>query len=129
MCAIGEPSGPILKGITYSVRPRIQPLNRPVSVSFISLGLTQLLVGPASVLLREQMKVRSSTRATSLGSERARKLLGRFSALSRIRVPALTIWSHRRSYSSCDPSHQYTWSGRHSATISSTHARSFALVT
>ena len=31
---------------------------------------------------REQMKVRSSTRATSLGSERARKLLGRFSGSS-----------------------------------------------
>src|SRR6266568_2850605 len=99
MWAIGEPSGPMLHGITYIVRPRIQPLNRPPSVSFISLGCTQLLVGPASVLLREQMKVRSSTRATWLGSERARKLLGRFSGLSRRKVPEATICSHRRSYS------------------------------
>ena len=36
----------------------------------------------------EQMNVRSSTRATSLGSERARKLLGRFSWFSRMNVPA-----------------------------------------
>src|SRR5712692_4298159 len=119
----------MLKGITYSVRPRIQPLNRPVSVSFISLGLIQLLVGPASVLLREQMKVRSSTRATSLGSERARKLLGRFSGLSRMKVPDVTICSHRRSYSSCEPSHQWTRSGLHKASIPSTQARSFVLVT
>src|SRR5215471_7299010 len=115
----------MLNGITYIVRPHMQPSNKLLSVSFISLGLSQLLVGPASLLLKEQMKVRSSTRATSLGSERARKLLGRFSALSRISVPALTICSHRRAYSSCDPSPQYTWSGRHSAAISSTHARSF----
>jgi hypothetical protein len=38
------------------------------------------------------MKVRSSTRATSLGSERAfRKLFGRFSSFSRMKVPASTI--------------------------------------
>src|SRR5260370_840094 len=103
---MGEPSGPMLKGTTYIVRPRMQPSNRPLSVSFISLGCTQLLVGPASVLLKEQIKVRSSTRATSPGSERVRKLLGRFSALSRINVPDSTICAHRRSYSSCDPSHQ-----------------------
>ncbi len=96
----------MLKGITYIVRPRMQPLNKPLSVSFICLGATQLLVGPASALLKEQMKVRSSTRATSLGSERARKLLGRFSGLSRMKVPDATICSHKRSYSSCEPSHQ-----------------------
>src|SRR5438132_12903325 len=119
----------MLKGITYMVRPRMQPSNRPCRVSFISLGYTQLLVGPASVLLREQMKVRSSTRATSLGSERARKLLGRFSGLSRMKVPDATICSHRRSYSACEPSHHWTRSGLHRPPISSTHARSFALVT
>ena len=36
---------------------------------FISAGSIQLLVGPASASSTEQMKVRSSTRATSLGSE------------------------------------------------------------
>src|SRR5512138_1060130 len=71
MYAIGEPSGPMLKGITYSVRPCIEPWKRLRRVAFISLGGTQLLVGPASFLLRLQIKVRSSTRATSFGSERA----------------------------------------------------------
>jgi hypothetical protein len=72
MWAIGEPSGPIENGTTYIVRPRMQPLKRSVSVSRISAGSRQLLVGPASASLSEQMKVRSSTRATSPASERAR---------------------------------------------------------
>ena len=76
MCAIGEPIGPIENGTTYIVRPRMQPLNSalsPVSSSArISLGSIQLLVGPASSSRRLQMKVRSSTRATSLGSLSAR---------------------------------------------------------
>ena len=72
MCAICEPMGPMLKGTTYIVRPRMQPLNRPLSVERISAGSTQLLVGPASSRLREQMKVRSSTRATSEGSDHER---------------------------------------------------------
>ena len=72
MWAIGEPSGPIEKGTTYIVRPTMQPWKRPLSVSRISAGSRQLLVGPASDSRSEQMKVRSSTRATSAGSERAR---------------------------------------------------------
>src|ERR1700739_1167834 len=71
MCAIGEPSGPIENGTTYIVRPRIEPANRASRVVRISAGATQLLVGPTSSLLGEQMKVRSSTRATSEGSEQA----------------------------------------------------------
>ena len=59
-------------GTTYMVRPRIEPLNSSLSVSRISAGSRQLLVGPASASSSEQMKVRSSTRATSPGSERAR---------------------------------------------------------
>ncbi len=73
---MGEPRGPIENGMTYIVRPRIEPRKRSVSVARISSGSCQLLVGPASTASREQMKVRSSTRATSLGSERARKLFG-----------------------------------------------------
>ena len=50
----------------------MQPLNKPRSLLRISKGLTQLLVGPGRRPWRgEQMKVRSSTRATSLASERA----------------------------------------------------------
>ena len=47
------------------------------SVPFISRGSIQLLVGPASPFVTEQMYVRSSTRATSPGSERPRKQPGR----------------------------------------------------
>jgi hypothetical protein len=72
MWAIGEPSGPIENGTTYIVRPFMQPSKRPFRVSRIAAGSRQLLVGPAPSSVSEQMKVRSSTRATSSGSERAR---------------------------------------------------------
>ena len=72
MWAIGEPSGPIENGTTYIVRPCIDPRNRPSSASRISSGSRQLFVGPASDSRSEQMNVRSSTRATSPGSDRAR---------------------------------------------------------
>ena len=72
------------------VRPTIEPANNSPSLCFIFAGSSQLLVGPASSLVREQMKVRSSTRATSAGSERTRKLLGRFAGSSGIAVPVRT---------------------------------------
>ena len=72
MWAIGEPSGPIEKGTTYIVRPFIEPLKSLPSSARISSGSRQLLVGPESPSSSEQMKVRSSTLATSSGSERAR---------------------------------------------------------
>ena len=78
MWAMCEPSGPMLNGITYMVRPRMQPSNSLLRVAFISSGATQLLLGPASSLVLLHTKVRSSIRATSSGSERARKQLGRF---------------------------------------------------
>jgi len=42
-------------GMTYIVRPRMQPAYRPRMRSFISSGSIQLLVGPASFSSREQM--------------------------------------------------------------------------
>ena len=57
------------KGTTYMVRPFMQPAKRPSRKLRISSGSRQLLVGPASISFSEQMKVRSSTRATSPGSE------------------------------------------------------------
>ena len=72
MWEISDPMGPIEKGTTYIVRPFMQPLNRPSSSSRISAGARQLLVGPASCSRSVQMNVRSSTRATSFGEERAR---------------------------------------------------------
>src|SRR3569832_1727995 len=106
MCAIGEPSGPIENGTTSIVRPRMQPRNSGCRVARISAGATQLLVGPASSLRAEQMKVRSSTRATSLGSDHARYEFGRVAGVSLRMVPAATSCSHSRLYSSSEPSHQ-----------------------
>jgi hypothetical protein len=70
------------------VRPRIEPANSPSSSARISSGSRQLLVGPASSSRGVQMNVRSSTLATSPGSERARKELGRSVSESRSNVPA-----------------------------------------
>ena len=55
MWAIGLPSGPMENGTTYMVRPAMQPSNSGASVARISLGSIQLLVGPASSFLSEQM--------------------------------------------------------------------------
>src|SRR5216684_5335498 len=107
MCAMDEPSGPMLNGTTYRVRPFMQPLKRPFSVARICAGSTQLLVGPASSCDLEQMKVRSSTRATSDGSDQARYELGRSFWSSFLNVPAATSSAHRRSYSASEPSHQW----------------------
>jgi hypothetical protein len=49
----------------------MQPAKTFFNFRRISNGSTQLLVGPAPSFESEQMKVRSSTRATSLASERA----------------------------------------------------------
>ena len=67
----GRTDGPMQKGSTYMVRPLHASAKSVLSRLRISKGSSQLLVGPALSLEREQMKVRSSTRATSLGSERA----------------------------------------------------------
>jgi len=128
-----EPSGPIEKGTTYSVRPFIAPLKSafsPVCKSArISAGAIQLLVGPASSLSTLQMKVRSSTRATSLASLRARKLRGRSSGLSLISVPASTSCWHRRSYSASLPSHQCTFAASVRAATCATHSTRRACLT
>ena len=125
--AMCEPSGPIENGITYMVRPRMLPSNKPLRVSRISDGSCQLLVGPASCSRSEQMKVRSSTRATSEGSERARKEFGRISGFSRVKVPPSTMAWVSRSHSASEPSHHSTRSGLVSAATSSTHSSNFLL--
>ncbi|MET3961763.1 hypothetical protein ABIE44_001697 [Marmoricola sp. OAE513] len=58
-------------GITYIVRPFMQPAYSPRMISFIAFGSIQLLVGPQSFSSTEQMNVLSSTRATSVGLEAA----------------------------------------------------------
>ncbi len=67
----GRAHRPMLNGSTYIVRPCIHPLKSAFIFLRISNGFTQLLVGPALSFESEQMNVRSSTRATSLASERA----------------------------------------------------------
>src|SRR6478736_7719193 len=122
--AIGEPSGPMLNGTTYIVRPRIAPLNLCLSTIRMSTGSCQLLVGPASSSSRLQRNVRSSTRATSSGSLRARYEFGRLASERRSNVPASTSSAHSASYSSAEPSHQWTAEGSVSSTTSSTQERS-----
>ena len=111
-------------GITYMVRPRMAPSKISANVVRISSGATQLLVGPASCSRSEQINVRSSTRATSLGSEAHQKLFGRSRGFSRVKVPPSTSRLVSRSHSACDPSHHTTWSGLVSSAISPTHLAS-----
>ena len=67
--------------------------------------------------------MRSSTRATSIGSQAAWKELGLSSGLSRVNVPVETsasvIWDH----SSSDPVHHWMRSGFVSAAASLTKSR------
>ena len=98
-------SGPMQNGTTYMVRPRMQPLKRSAKVFRISSGAIQLFVGPASSCSSEQMKVLSSTRATSLGSEAQWKLFGRISGSSLVNVPCSTRRLVRRFHSRYEPSH------------------------
>src|SRR3954462_9987376 len=79
-------TGPMQNGMTYIVRPRMHPRYSSVMTAFISAGSIQLLGGPASPSSAEQMEVRSSTRATSEGSEAHQNELGFFSR--RTKVPA-----------------------------------------
>src|SRR6476659_3441445 len=118
--------GPMQNGMTYMVRPRMHPRYSSVMTDFISAGSIQLLVGPASASSTEQMKVRPSTRATSLGSEAQWNEFGLASSL--VKVPASTSWPVSRSHSSSLPSTQTTRSGVVSSAISRTHARSRACV-
>src|SRR5450755_1051312 len=104
---MGEPMGNMLNASTYMVRPCIDPLKSAFSFLRISKGFTQLLVGPAASFESEQMKVRSSTRATSPGSERARKQPGHFFWFNLKNVPAATSCLQSASYSSFEPSTQW----------------------
>ncbi len=123
-CEMLLPSGPMQNGITYIVRPRMHPSKIPANVWRISAGAIQLLVGPASCSRSEQMNVRSSTRATSPGSDAHQKLFGRNSGLSLVNVPFSSSRVVSRSHSSGEPSHQTTASGLVSSAISRTQAAS-----
>ena len=113
--------GPMQNGMTYMVRPRMHPRYSSVITAFISAGSHQLLVTPASDSSNEQMKVRSSTRATSSGSDAAQNEFG--FAVSRTNVPASTRRVVTRSHSSSDPSHHTIRSGVVSSATSRTQDR------
>ncbi|SIJ69204.1 Uncharacterised protein [Mycobacteroides abscessus subsp. bolletii] len=114
-----EPSGPMQNAITYIVRPAIAPRYSSVMIVVMSTGSIQLLVGPASDASSEQMNVRSSTRATSAGSETAQNEFGL--PVSGTKVPLATSCLVNRSHSARDPSHHTTLSGSNSSAISATH--------
>ena len=121
---ISPPSGPMQNGTTYMTRPRMHPSKISPNVLRICSGAIQLFVGPASCSRSEQMNVRSSTRATSPGSDAHQKLFGRRSGSSRVNVPLSTSRLVSRSHSACEPSHQRTASGLVSSAISPTHPAS-----
>ena len=92
-------------------------------MAFISDGSIQLLVGPASFSSTEQMKVRSSTRATSVGSEAQWNELGFLVSSSRVNVPVATSASVSSVHSSSEPVHHRTSRGWVSSAISLTQLR------
>ncbi len=59
------------KGITYMVRPAHGALEQAPEPRAHGLRLLPIFVGPASSRVLLQMKVCSSTRATSVGSDQA----------------------------------------------------------
>jgi hypothetical protein len=109
--------------MTYIVRPVMQPAYSPRMTRFISSGAIQLLVGPASFSSREQMKVRSSTRATSVGLVRAWNEFGFLAGSSRVKVPDATRASVSSVHSSSEPVHQWMRSGVVIAATSVTKSR------
>src|SRR5918993_826813 len=119
-------SGPMQYGMTYMVRPRIEPRYSEVMTAFMSAGAIQLLVAPASRGSTEQMNVRSSTLATSVGSDAHQNELGFFSGSSRVKVPCWTNRSVIRVHSSGEPSHHSIRSGVVSSATSRTQSSSCA---
>ena len=87
-------------------------------------GRSSCWSGPRPLRFSEQMNVRSSTRATSPGSEADQKLFGRSFGFSRVKVPFSTSRPVSRSHSPPEPSHQTTSSGLVSSAMPCTHLAS-----
>ena len=106
MCAMCEPSGPMLNGITYIVRPRMQPSNslferRP------HLGRRDPVVVGTRVFLVRAAHESAVFHARDVVGIGAREEAARaFRFVEPISMPDSTISWHSRSYSSCEPSHQ-----------------------
>src|SRR5450631_1648503 len=93
-------------------------------IAFILSGAIQLFVGPASFSSTEQTKVRSSTRATSEGSEAQWNELGLMLSLRRVKVPDSTSPSVRVVHSWSEPVTHEMRSGVVRSAISATQAAS-----
>jgi len=89
---------------------------------FIWSGAIQLFVGPASFSSTEQIKVRSSTRATSEGSDAQWNELGLMSSLRRVKVPVATRLSVSVAHSASEPVTHEMRSGVVSVATSATQA-------
>ena len=87
-----------------------------------------MFVGPASSFLLEQIKVLSSTLATSLGRVLWYRQPGSFSWLSSCISPVEIASFLRASSCSLLPSIQTTWSGFVRATTSSTHFKTLGFL-
>ncbi len=129
MWAMGEPSGPIEKGIdVHRAAPHGAPVEGRAPLPSSPPAPASCWWGRRRSPRSEQMKVRSSTRATSAGSELHRKLLGRLASSRRVNEPCSTSRLVSRSHSSSEPSHHSMASGWKISAHSSTQALSFSLV-
>ena len=127
MWAMGEPSGPMLNGTTYIVRPFMAP----VYSRFISahLGRVAPVVGGAGVLFALAADERAVLDAGDVARVAVRPVAVRPLGLVELGEGAtVDELLARRSYSSALPSHQYTPSGCRMAAQSSTHCWSRLLV-
>ena len=111
------------------VRPRIEPANSSFSSPRISAGSRQLLVGPASCLApgADEGAVLDPRHVAGIGAGQVGVgPLG--SSESRSKVPASTSVAQSWSYSSWDPSHQWTAAGLVSSATRSTQSSRVVLL-
>ena len=93
------------KGITYMTRPSMQPLNKRFKRPHFSC-LSQF--GWASVIFTVTANKGIGFHWQRLGSERTKKLFGRFFSFSLIIEPCSTIRPHNSFHSFLEPSHHRT---------------------
>ena len=106
--ARSEPSGPMLNGITYIVRPGHAAVEQPVQ-DRLHLGRVHPVVGRSGVVgdaRADEGAILDAGDVARVGA--GEEAVGPLARFSRMNVPASTICWQSRSYSSCEPSHQCT---------------------
>ena len=108
------------------VRPAIEPLNRPSSISRISAGSRQWLVGPGVLLVlgADEGAVLDAGDVARVGARQVG--VGALGLVEALEGPRVDQVLGEASYSSAEPSHQWIESGWVSSAISSTQASSLA---